>query len=205
METVARRVEMMDLMSDEDLLILCGEDVKADLIGGVMVVQTPASFRHQRLERFLLSLLGMYVEEKGLGEVVASRMAVYLGRGYIFEPDILFVTTGRLDIIKETHVGGAPDLVVEILSSSSAYYDRGIKREIYERFGVKELWLLDPYGPEGTQFLVRKGERFEEAPMEGGIYRSQVIEGFWLKADWLWPEGEKFPPVRKILSELMSA
>ncbi|MFZ5924102.1 MAG: Uma2 family endonuclease, partial [Bacillota bacterium] len=49
-----------------------------------------------------------------------------------------------LSIIKEANIWGAPDLVVEILSPGTAKWDREIKREVYARFGVRELWLVDP-------------------------------------------------------------
>lgn len=53
-------------------------------------------------------------------------------------------TTGRLDIIKENFVEGAPDLVVDVLSPSSLEKDRQLKRKLYARNGVQEYWIVDP-------------------------------------------------------------
>ncbi|MEW6228855.1 MAG: Uma2 family endonuclease, partial [Bacillota bacterium] len=69
---------------------------------------------------------------------------VVLSEYDVVQPDLLYVSRDRLSIIKEANIWGAPDLVVEILSPSSTKWDREIKREVYARFGVRELWLVDP-------------------------------------------------------------
>ena len=59
-------------------------------------------------------------------------------------PNILFVSNERQGIIGEQQVTGAPDLMVEILSPSTAHRDRGIKLDLYARRGVREYWIVDP-------------------------------------------------------------
>jgi len=198
-------VLLRDRMTEEEFFHLCGEDTKANLIDGVMIVESPASYTHERVFRFLLTLLMVYVRRRNLGQVLGSRTATRLEAGHIYEPDLLFVRRERESIIGENQVNGAPDLVVEILSASTYQYDVGAKRQGYERNGVKELWLLDPYGQEGTQMLVRdEGTgKFNEVPFTGDVYHSTVIPGLWLQADWLWPgEGEAHPDVIEVLRQL---
>jgi Uma2 family endonuclease len=60
------------------------------------------------------------------------------------QPDIVFVSSERLGIIHDEGIKGAPDLVIEILSPSTAHRDRGIKRKLYERHGVTQYWIVDP-------------------------------------------------------------
>jgi len=204
---LVRRVETAERMTADEFLLLVREDEKAELIEGVMVVATPASRTHERLFRFLFSLLTVYVEHHNLGEVYGSRTAVRLTHEDVYEPDILFVAKERLGIIGEQQVSGAPDLVVEILSAASVSYDRGIKREVYGRTGVRELWLIDPYGPTGTQFWQRPPEApglVRVEPIEG-VLRSLVLPGFWLHTNWLWPPEGEFPPVLEVLRELETA
>jgi Uma2 family endonuclease len=188
----------------EEFMAFCNEDMKADLIDGVIFLQTPASMAHERLFRFLLQVLAAYVASRGLGEVLGSRTAVRLESGHVYEPDLLFVSHKKVNIIKEQGVDGAPDLVVEILSAGTYFHDTGIKREVYERSGVRELWLIDPYGPEGTEVLRREEEsgRFVAIEAEEGVYRSRVIPGLWLREEWLWPEGGRFPDVIEVLRSL---
>ena len=62
----------------------------------------------------------------------------------VVQPDILFVSNQRAGIVTEDNVQGAPDLVIEILSPSTAERDRTFKRSLYARHGVQEYWLVDP-------------------------------------------------------------
>jgi Uma2 family endonuclease len=87
--------------------------------------------------------------------------------------------------------GGAPDFVIEILSASTAGYDRERKREINAQAGVRKLWLIDPYGPTGTRFCQRRGDALAEVKPVDGIIRSTAVPGFWINLAWLWPaEGQ---------------
>ena len=198
-------VLLRDRMTEDEFFYLCGEDTKADLIDGVMIMESPASYTHERLFRFLFTLLTIYVRRRDIGQVLGSRTAVRLEEGNIYEPDLLFIRHERVDIVGEKQVSGSPDLVVEILSASTYHYDVGVKRAGYERSGVGEMWLLDPYGSEGTHMLVRNevAGQFVEVPFTSGVYYSTVLPGLWLQAEWLWPEeGEAHPDVIEVLREL---
>ena len=198
-------VLLRDRMTDDEFLRLCNEDTKADLIDGVMIMESPASDSHERLFQFLLTLLTIYARRRSLGQVRGSHTAVQLQEGHVYEPDLLFIRRERESVIGEKQVSGAPDLVVEILSASTYHYDVGAKREGCERNGVGELWLLDPYGQEGTQMLVRDEStgQFGMAGFSGGVYRSTVVPDLWLRAEWLWPgEGKAHPDVIEVLGEL---
>jgi len=94
-----------------------------------------------------------------------------------------------------------PALVcIEILSASSASYDRGVKFRAYERVGVRELWLIDPYGPTGTEFYQLQGKTFKPVmPDAEGMIRSVALPSFKLRVTWLWP-AEKFISVREALT-----
>lgn len=202
-----RRVELAETpigrWTHADFMRLAPEDGKAELINGMLIIMPPPSDIHERLQLFLIKVIGLFVDFFDLGEVRGSRTAVRIALGQTYEPDILFVGKERQHIITELEVTEAPDLVVEILSASSAERDRGVKREQYELAGVRELWLIDPYGPAGTQFFQRQGARLiEVAPVKGIIY-STTMTGFQLKLDWLWArEGQDLPNPVDILREL---
>ena len=74
------------------------------------------------------------------------------------QPDLLFISKDRLDIITAANVQGAPDLVVEILSPSTSRLDRTRKRELYERHQVKEMWLVDPEDRKISVLLLKDGK-----------------------------------------------
>jgi len=199
---VLSRVEVAERMTSEEFFRYAPEDQKAELIDGVMIVQSPPLVAHERLFRFLFRLLAAYVEEHDLGEVLGSRTPVELEIDQAPEPDILFVAKERLDIIQPKGVFGPPDLVIEILSAGAIHYDRGPKFRAYERAGVRELWLIDPYGPAGTEFYQLQADRFAPVvPDEKGILHSVAVPGFWIDVAWLWP-AERFIPVREALERI---
>ena len=89
-------------------------------------------------------MLSNLVDRNRLGEVLIAPFDVVLSQENVVQPDILFVSNERSGIITEANISGAPDLVVEILSPSTADRDRGLNLELYTRFGVREYWIVDP-------------------------------------------------------------
>lgn len=71
-------------------------------------------------------------------------MDVYLEDENIFQPDILFISNENQHVIEEDGIHGAPDLVIEILSPGTAKYDLMKKKDVYERRGDKEYWIVNP-------------------------------------------------------------
>jgi len=210
---VLSRVEVAERMTSEEFFRYAPEDQKAELIDGVMIVHSPPLVIHEKLFRFLFRLLAAYAEEQDLGEVLGSRTPVELEVEQTYEPDILFVAGERASIVESKGVFGAPDLVIEILPSTSSgrgsagtvHYDRGSKFKAYERAGVRELWLIDPYGPTGTEFYQLQGRRFVPImPDRDDILRSVAVPSFWIDVNWLWP-GERFIPVRQALARISAA
>jgi len=199
------RVEVAERMTSEEFFRYAPEDRKAELIDGVMIMHSPPLVIHERLFRFLFTLLSTYVDNHDLGEVLGSRTPVKLEVDQTYEPDILFVSKERASIVQDKGIFGAPDLVIEILSAGTVHYDREPKFRAYERAGVRELWLIDPYGPAGTEFYQLQDTRFVPVMPDGeGILRSIAMPGFWIDVAWLWP-GERFIPVRQALDQISAA
>jgi Uma2 family endonuclease len=189
------RVEVAERMTAEQFWRDAPEARNAELIDGVFLMPSPPTVIHERLFRFLFQLLATYTEVHTLGEVFGSRTAVELAEDQVVEPDILFIASDGRAIIRDKGIVGAPDLVIEILSVGTARNDRGPKFRAYERAGVRELWLVDPYGPAGTEFYRRSHNRFVPVmPAADGTLTSITLPGFWIDVNWLWPE-EHFMPV----------
>jgi Uma2 family endonuclease len=129
------------------------------LHGELYMVPVPTT-RHQRISRRLQSALNDHIRANGLGELFYAPVDVILGEGRereVAQPDILFITQARREIIKLHGVEGAPDLVVEILSEGTAERDRGYKRTLYARSGVSEYWIVDP-DARTLEVYVKSGE-----------------------------------------------
>jgi Uma2 family endonuclease len=116
------------------------------LDGDLYRVPAPTT-THQRVLRKLLGLLDRHINAMDLGEVFCAPVDVILGEGNareVAQPDIVFVAKAGSDIVKLHGIEGAPDLVIEILSPGTQERDRGYKRTLYARYGVREYWIFDP-------------------------------------------------------------
>jgi len=115
-----------------------------EVIEGELYVSPPPIVAHQWGSGNLFVLLFQYVDSHDTGRVFHAPIGVILGGHDGVQPDLVYVSSARLHIIKEKAIEGAPDLVVEILSPSTRGRDRGIKRKAYERAGVAHYWIMDP-------------------------------------------------------------
>jgi Uma2 family endonuclease len=187
----------------EEFLAWCDEDTWAEWVDGEVVMVSPASERHEDLRRFLEAVLGIFVEQHGLGRVLGASFQMRLvepvrsGR----QPDVLFIASARLSFLKETYLDGPADLVVEIISPESRLRDRGEKLAEYEMGGVREYWLLDPERREADFYRLDERGRYRlTEPNREGWYDSVAISGFHLKVGWLWQV--PLPKVLDVVKEL---
>lgn len=180
---------------------LCAEDYiaapqsahKSDLIEGVFVMASPFSPAHLELEAFLLTTLTNFVSSYRLGKVLGAKVAYKLNDENVFQPDVSFMRKDRLQLVREVYIGGPPDLAVEVISPSSRRYDLVEKRINYARFGTHEYWVVDPIERSADVFELVQGE-WVPIHAEEGVLRSKVLDGFWLRLDWLFPvEGQERP------------
>jgi Uma2 family endonuclease len=131
-----------------------------EILDGVHVVSPSPTPEHQFFLTDLAEILNRFVRERRLGRVSVAPLDVLLSQHDIVEPDLLFVSTERLGIVGPKNLGGAPDLVAEVLSPGTRRRDLGEKRARYEQLGVQEYWVFDldaattqVYRREGTGFL----------------------------------------------------
>lgn len=128
----------------DDYLRMPADGLRHELIGGVHFVAASPNLRHQRISANVFWMLRSYLETHPLGEVLYAPLDVVLSDFDVVEPDLFYVSRARAGRLRETHLRGAPDLIVEILSGSTGARDRTLKHALYERAGVDEYWLIDP-------------------------------------------------------------
>jgi Uma2 family endonuclease len=177
------------------------DGVRAEWVGGEVVMVPPASDLHQDLVDFLAAVLRIYIETHDLGWVRSAPFQMRLAqvsRGR--EPDILYVRKERMSLLYPAYLDGPADLAVEITSPESLLRDRGEKFAEYELAGVQEYWLLDPERKRADFYTRGADDRYRLAALDDGIYRSLVLQGFWLKTTWLWQR--PLPRVLEVLREL---
>jgi Uma2 family endonuclease len=127
-----------------DLLAMPEDGKRHELIDGEHFVTPSPTLRHQLVLGQLHLDLGGYLEANGLGKAFFAPLDVILSDYDVVEPDLLFVTTERLERIGRAYIHAAPDLVVEVLSPGTRRIDATKKLRLYEKFGVAEYWMIDP-------------------------------------------------------------
>jgi len=169
----------------EEFVRLFGEDDDVELVDGMVVQRVAARDIHEDLQGWLLLIMRGYVSAKGLGIVRGSRTAVKITEHRGRLPDIVFVRKENAHIVQEDGIFGTPDLVVEIWSPGDRLSDMLAKEADYKSIGVLEIWFVDQQRRQVR--VLRKGrEGYEEKVMKRGVLRSEVVEGFWVKVEWLF-------------------
>ena len=145
----------------EDYVLFPEDGQRHEIIDGEHYVSPAPSTKHQRTSMRLSSRLHVFAEEHRLGEVFPAPTDVLLSRYDIVQPDILFLSKERSEILTEKNIQGAPDLVVEILSDRTRRLDEGLKHGRYELFGVREYWIVDPMADQVHVYRA-EGEGFKK-------------------------------------------
>ena len=158
------------------------EDKRYELLDGELVpISTPGE-RHQSISTLLGSKLVQFAYENSLGRVYHAPFDVVLSDVDVVQPDLLFVSNERSHIITPANIQGAPDLVVEILSPSTAERDRTFKRTHYmPDHGVSEYWIVDTTAKDITVLLLsERGYEVVDTYGEGETLTSPTLQGFAL-------------------------
>jgi Uma2 family endonuclease len=167
-----------------DYLLTADDGKRRELIEGEFYVTPAPTPKHQLALQELFVALRSFVRERDLGEVFVSPIDIVLSNHDVVQPDILFIEKSRLSIVKETHIAAAPDLVVEVVSPSTADHDRERKRRLYLKYGVREYWIADPDA--GTiEVLVAGRDDFETRRVfgSGTELTSPLLPGFSFQVD----------------------
>lgn len=122
------------------------EDFRAELVEGELVALSAPSRIHQRISVSLVTRLGSYLERKTC-ELYSAPFDVYLNeqdeeRPTIVQPDIVVICDPNK--LRDDGCHGAPDLAIEILSPSNRMREQAYKYELYQKYGVREYWVIDP-------------------------------------------------------------
>jgi Uma2 family endonuclease len=166
------------LLTIEDYELFPSDGRRHEIIGGAHHMTPAPGTRHQNILRLLGMLLNEYLRSTKRGILYFSPVDVVLSPHDIVQPDIVVILSERKGIITEKNIAGAPDLVIEILSKHSFKEDRMMKRKLYEKFGVKEYWIIDPFSDSVTIYASEKGRFKKGAELEiDDILNSSLLPG----------------------------
>ena len=156
------------------------EDKRYELLDGELVMTPAPGESHQSVSALLGWKLIQFVAENRLGKVYPAPFDVVLSDWDVVQPDLIFVSNARAPIITPANLQGAPDLVVEILSPSTAERDKTFKYALYAEHGVGEYWMVDAKIIT-VLLLGERGFAVEGIYGEGETLESPTLGGFALE------------------------
>ena len=115
-----------------------------EIADGVLVMTPAPTPEHQDIAGMIYYYLVTHVKLAGLGRVFPGPVDIVLGPKQVFQPDVVVLLNAHLDRVGSKKINGAPDLMVEIASPSTALYDRLMKYEKYAQAGIPEYWIVKP-------------------------------------------------------------
>jgi Uma2 family endonuclease len=196
-------------MTEGEFLAWCDEDTRAEWVDGEVIMMSPVNEQHAELFDWLYRLLGDFVEARRLGRVRADMQVRFATQRTRRIPDILFVSTERLHLFRDTHIEGPPDLVVEVVSPDSVARDYRTKYYEYQAAAVREYWIVDPMWQRLDAYRLRAdpvaegkeaGNEYQPLEEREGLIASTVVPGFYLRRAWLWSTDR--PNVLAVLHEM---
>ena len=145
---------------------------------------SPVPF-HQAISVRIVQLLSNFLDSNHDNGFLAHAPAdVIFDDGNVLQPDLLYISEERKAKIVKDRIEGAPDLVIEILSPSNAYYDLKQKKDIYEKYGVKEYIIADPIARDLQLYVLKDGVYYlHQKAQQSGLLNSVLLPGFGIEVE----------------------
>jgi Uma2 family endonuclease len=188
-------------LSEDDFYRLADEDSDWEYLDGRIVMHSPASYRHENMFSFLLTLFRGYLDERGGAVVCGSRFPMRLDADWSPEPNLLIVRAGRRHLITPQRLEGPADLVVEIVSESDPRLEYREKLPRYREAGIDEIWIINPFTNE-LRVETKQADTYAARVPTAGRLDSIVVPGFWIDVAWLWQE--QLPSTMQCLRAILS-
>ncbi len=174
----------------DDYARLPEDGMRYEVIRGDLFMSPAPRPLHQVVITLTSYFLVEFLKVSRLGKSFVSPIDVILPQqlGDPVQPDIVFTSNERLNIVGELNIQRAPDLVIEVLSPFSPEYDRSVKYEIYAESGVPEYWIIDPHERTVEVFALRGGGYLQLGRYsKGDTARSELLAGFTAAIDEIIP------------------
>ena len=175
----------------DDFVLFPDDGQRHELIDGEHYVTPSPNLKHQAIVRNLLTLMGPYLRDRRIGKVYAAPLDVVFSHFDVVEPDVLYVSEARRQVLTPQNVQGAPDLVVEVGSPGTRRRDEKLKHQLYERFGVSEYWVVDPDLDVVRVYRLAEGRyvRVQELSLDlGEVLATPLLPGLELPLSDLFSE-----------------
>ncbi|MCY4080861.1 MAG: Uma2 family endonuclease [Caldilineaceae bacterium] len=160
------------------------DDQRYELLNGALMISPSPNTAHQSVQAELGWRMAQFVREGRLGHLLFAPTDVVLSRTDVVQPELLFISSDRVNTVAPANIQGAPDLIVEIRSDSTAERDESFKRQLYADSGVEEYWLVDPESATiSVLLLAENGYERAATYTLGQILISPMLDGLSINLD----------------------
>ena len=182
------KIEEKNLFNYRDYFLLPDNGKRYQIIEGELFMTPPPGTFHQNSVTQLTKILAQYLDKNPIGKVFCSPIGVILSNIHVVEPDLVYISKEKKNLIKERGIFGSPDLVVEVLSKGNKKMDRITKFKLYAQFKIPHYWIVDPIEKTMELYQLEKGKYRLTAKKQGSeIVKSTLFPGqeFSLKELWI--------------------
>jgi len=171
----------------QDYLELPDDRTRYEIIEGELIMSPAPLTVHQQVSLNIVLELGSFIRRTKIGKIYFAPTDIILSDINIVQPDILFISKENLQIITAKNIKGVPDLIIEITSPATGYYDLSGKKDLYEKFGVSEYWIVDPM-KQRVDIYQNFENKFEllQRLEEKGILKSNILKGLELELETIF-------------------
>ena len=171
-------VEKKKKYTADDYMML-EEGAPFQLINNELIMSPSPNPFHQFIVTRISKIMLNFLENEKKEAYIAGSMDVVFDENNVFQPDFLYVCEERVGQLIKSRVEGSPDMTIEILSPSNANYDLIQKKEIYEKYGVKEYIIFDPIAKNASLYALKDGVYYlHQKAGENELLSSLVLPGF---------------------------
>ncbi len=164
-------MNLIKKLNYNDYVLIPNDGKRHELINGEHYMSPAPEINHQKISRNLEFVFHKYFMETNTGEIFYAPVDVCLSEFDLVQPDLVVLSKNN-DIITPKFINGAPDLIVEILSPSNREYDLVLKKDLYEKHGVNEYWIIDC-----DLKIIQKYELKNGAYADAGIFKDKISSG----------------------------
>ena len=167
-----------------DYAALPNEGKRYEIVNGVLYMSPSPGWAHQEIVFEIASYLRNYLHKSGSGGVFIAPLDVELAPKDVFQPDVVVLLKANRDKLKDGHIVGAPDLVVEVVSPGSETHDRYRKLAAYARARIPEYWIVDP-DSHTVEVLTCEGGEYQPQGVYHGkaLLPSQIVPGLAVQVE----------------------
>lgn len=162
-------------------------ELRYEIIDGELIVSRRPIWKHQRIIAYLVNKFFEPVEALG-GRVLSEPGIVWADEAEDnVIPDVAVILPDRLHILSESNLTDAPTIVIEVVSEASIHIDYVKKRNLYQRTGAQEYWIVDPFERRVDVWRFAPGRAVLESFGDGDTVTTPLVPGVSIVVSELWP------------------